>query len=121
MLAVKVGVAEFERDLVRARSGEGRARAVANGVELGRKRTLTHQKRKAIASSVLARPYRRDLRRRLSGWSPTFRLYVGAAALGKAAVRPFARIVATADCATAPYVDPARPDIVRDLARRSAF
>jgi DNA invertase Pin-like site-specific DNA recombinase len=35
--------------LIRARTGEGRARAVANGVKMGRKPKLTaHQKREAI-------------------------------------------------------------------------
>jgi DNA invertase Pin-like site-specific DNA recombinase len=33
------GLAEFERELIRT-PGEGRARAVANGVRLGRKPTL---------------------------------------------------------------------------------
>jgi DNA invertase Pin-like site-specific DNA recombinase len=42
MLTVLGGLAEFERELIRARTGEGRARAVANGVRLGRKPTLTH-------------------------------------------------------------------------------
>ena len=37
MLTVLGGLAEFERDLIRARTSEGRARAVANGVKLGRK------------------------------------------------------------------------------------
>jgi len=49
MLTVLGGLAEFERELIRARTGEGRARAVANGVRLGRKPTLTpHQRREAI-------------------------------------------------------------------------
>jgi DNA invertase Pin-like site-specific DNA recombinase len=49
MLTVLGGLAEFERELIRARTGEGRARAVANGVRLGRKPTLTHhQKQEAI-------------------------------------------------------------------------
>jgi DNA invertase Pin-like site-specific DNA recombinase len=30
------GLAEFERDLIRARTGEGHARAKARGVRLGR-------------------------------------------------------------------------------------
>jgi DNA invertase Pin-like site-specific DNA recombinase len=51
MLAVLGGLAEFERDLIRlirARTGEGRARAVANGVQLGRKPKLTpHQQNEA--------------------------------------------------------------------------
>jgi DNA invertase Pin-like site-specific DNA recombinase len=49
MLAVLGGLAEFERDLIRARTGEGRARAKARGQSLGRKPKLTpHQKREAI-------------------------------------------------------------------------
>ena len=49
MRTVLGGLAEFERDLIRARTGEGRARAVANGVRLGRKPTFTpHQRREAI-------------------------------------------------------------------------
>src|ERR1700731_2398162 len=49
MLTVLGGLAEFERDLIRARTGEGRARAKARGVKLGRKPKLTdHQKREAI-------------------------------------------------------------------------
>jgi DNA invertase Pin-like site-specific DNA recombinase len=49
MLTVLGGLAEFERDLIRARTREGRARAVANGVKLGRKPSLTpRQQREAI-------------------------------------------------------------------------
>ena len=49
MLTVLGGLAEFERDLIRARTGEGRARAVARGVKMGRKPKLTpHQQREAI-------------------------------------------------------------------------
>jgi DNA invertase Pin-like site-specific DNA recombinase len=49
MLTVLGGLAEFERDLIRARTGEGRARAVARGQKMGRPFKLTdHQKRKAI-------------------------------------------------------------------------
>lgn len=49
ILTVLGGLAEFERELIRARAGEGGARAVANGVRLGRKRTLTyHQQQEAI-------------------------------------------------------------------------
>ena len=50
MLTMLGGLAEFERDLIRTRTGEGRARAKARGVKLGRKPKLTlHQKREAIA------------------------------------------------------------------------
>ena len=49
MLTVLGDVAEFERELIRARTGEGRARAVARGVKLGPKPKLTpHQQREAI-------------------------------------------------------------------------
>jgi DNA invertase Pin-like site-specific DNA recombinase len=41
---------EFERELIRARTGEGRERAKARGVQLGRKFKLTpHQQREARA------------------------------------------------------------------------
>src|SRR5260370_24282662 len=50
MLTVLGGLAEFERELIRTRTGEGRARAKARGVVLGRKPKLTgHQRREAIA------------------------------------------------------------------------
>ena len=49
MLTVLGGLAEFERDLIRTRTGEGRARAVARGQKMGRPPKLTpHQKREAI-------------------------------------------------------------------------
>ena len=48
MLTVLGGLAEFERDLIRARTGEGRARAVARGVKKGRKPKLTPHQVKEI-------------------------------------------------------------------------
>ena len=49
MLTVLGGLAEFERDLIRARTGEGRERAKARGVKMGRPFKLTdHQKGEAI-------------------------------------------------------------------------
>ena len=49
MLTVLGGLAEFERDLIRTRTGEGRARAVARGQKMGRPPKLTpHQQREAI-------------------------------------------------------------------------
>lgn len=49
MLAVLGGLAEFERELIRTRTGEGRARAVARGQRMGRPPKLTpHQRREAI-------------------------------------------------------------------------
>jgi DNA invertase Pin-like site-specific DNA recombinase len=50
LLTVLRGLAEFERELIRTRTGEGRERAKARGVILGRKPKLTgHQRREAIA------------------------------------------------------------------------
>src|SRR5271168_3558544 len=50
MLTVLGGLAEFERELIRARTGEGRIRAKARGVHMGRTPKLTpHQKREALA------------------------------------------------------------------------
>ncbi len=49
MVTLLGGLAEFERELIRARTSEGRARAKANGQSLGRKPKLTpHQQREAI-------------------------------------------------------------------------
>ncbi len=49
MLTVLGGLAEFERELIRARTGEGRARAKARGVKMGRRPKLTaHQRREAL-------------------------------------------------------------------------
>jgi len=50
MLTVLGGLAQFERELVRARTGEGRKRAQERGVKFGRPRKLTaHQRQEAIA------------------------------------------------------------------------
>ena len=52
MLTVLGGLAEFERELIRARTGEGRERAKARGVRLGRKPKLTpHQPHFALTRS----------------------------------------------------------------------
>src|SRR5436190_15065749 len=49
MLAVLGGLAEFERELIRARTGEGRKRAKERGVRFGRPRKLTpHQRQEAL-------------------------------------------------------------------------
>jgi DNA invertase Pin-like site-specific DNA recombinase len=50
MLTVLGGLAEFERELIRARTGEGRKRAQDRGVRFGRPRKLTpHQRQEALA------------------------------------------------------------------------
>ena len=65
MLTVLGGLAEFERELIRARTGEGRERAKARGVKMGRKPKLTpHQQKEALrrrdageATREIARTY----------------------------------------------------------------
>ena len=50
MLTVLGGLAEFERELIHLRTGEGRKRAKERGVRFGRPRKLTHAKhRRAVA------------------------------------------------------------------------
>jgi DNA invertase Pin-like site-specific DNA recombinase len=50
MLTILGGLTEFERELIRVRTGEGRQRAMARGVVMGRRPKLTvHQRREAIA------------------------------------------------------------------------
>jgi DNA invertase Pin-like site-specific DNA recombinase len=59
MLTVLGGLAEFERDLIRARTGEGRARAVARGVKMGRKPKMTpHQMKEALRRRDTGEPMR---------------------------------------------------------------
>ena len=49
MLTVLGGLAEFERELIRARTGEGRKRAKERGVRFGRPPKLNvHQRREAL-------------------------------------------------------------------------
>ncbi len=59
MLTVLGGLAEFERDLIRSRTGEGRERAKARGVKMGRKPKMTpHQMKEAIRRRDAGEPMR---------------------------------------------------------------
>jgi DNA invertase Pin-like site-specific DNA recombinase len=59
MVTVLGGLAEFERDLIRTRTGEGRVRAVARGVKMGRPPKLTpHQKKEALRRLAANEPTR---------------------------------------------------------------
>jgi DNA invertase Pin-like site-specific DNA recombinase len=50
MVTILGGLAEFERSLIIARTGEGRSRAMARGVRFGRPPSLTaHQRQEAMA------------------------------------------------------------------------
>ena len=49
LVTMLAGIAEFERELIRARTGEGRTRAKARGVIFGRPSKLTaHQRQEAL-------------------------------------------------------------------------
>ena len=72
MLTVLGGLAEFERDLIRARTGEGRARAKARGVKMGRKPKLTpHQQKEAVARRERGEETLAEIGRsyNVSGWT----------------------------------------------------
>ena len=57
MVTVLGGLAEFERELIRARTDDGRKRAMERGVRFGRKPKLTpHQIREAIARREAGEP-----------------------------------------------------------------
>jgi DNA invertase Pin-like site-specific DNA recombinase len=59
VLTILGGLAEFERELIRARTAEGHERAMARGVKLGRKPKLTeHQKREALRRRGAGEPVR---------------------------------------------------------------
>lgn len=67
MLTVLGGLAEFERDLIRARTGEGRERAKARGVHMGRPPKLTrHQREEALAALAEGTATQADLARRFN-------------------------------------------------------
>jgi DNA invertase Pin-like site-specific DNA recombinase len=59
MLTVLGGLAEFERELIRSRTGEGRTRAKARGVKMGRPPKLTpHQIKEALRRRDAGEPMR---------------------------------------------------------------
>ena len=65
MLTVLSGLEEFERDLICARTGEGRERGKERGVKMGRKPKLTpHQQAEAIKRREAGEPIR-DIARTL--------------------------------------------------------
>jgi DNA invertase Pin-like site-specific DNA recombinase len=67
MSTVLGGLAEFERGLNRARTGEGRVRAKARGVHMGRPPKLTpHQRREALKALTEGAATQADLARRFN-------------------------------------------------------
>ena len=61
MLTVLGGLAEFERELIRARTGEGRKRAQERGVMFGRPRKLTPFRRQEALSRLDAGETQADI------------------------------------------------------------
>jgi DNA invertase Pin-like site-specific DNA recombinase len=63
MLTVLGGLAEFERELIRARTDDGRKRAKARGVKFGRPRKLTTHQRQELAQRLAEGAVQADLAR----------------------------------------------------------
>lgn len=67
MLTVLGGLAEFERELIRARTSDGRSRAKARGVHMGRPPKLTrHQREEALRDLATGTATQADLARRFN-------------------------------------------------------
>ena len=67
MFTVLGGVAEFERELIRARTSEGRERAKARGVHMGRSPAFTrHQQEEARQALVEGAATQANLARRFN-------------------------------------------------------
>lgn len=67
LLTVLGGLAEFERELIRTRTGEGRARAKARGKHMGRPPALTrHQMQEALQELTEGTASQADLARRFN-------------------------------------------------------
>ena len=72
MLTILGGLAEFERELIHARTSEGRERAKAEGVKMGRPPKLTdHQRKEAIRRRDKGEETLADIGRsyNVSGWT----------------------------------------------------
>ncbi len=67
MLTVLGGLAEFERELIRARTSDGRSRAKARGVHMGRPPALTrHQREEALRDLAEGKATQADIARRFN-------------------------------------------------------
>ena len=91
MLTVLGGLAEFERELIRARTGEGRNRAKERGVKFGRPRKMTPHQRQEAIQRLVAGETQADVARTYN---------VDATTIGRlAATSPFAQSAADARAA----------------------
>lgn len=67
MLTALGGLAEFGRELIRARTSDGRSRAKARGVKMGRHPALArHQREEALAALAEGSATQADLARRFN-------------------------------------------------------
>jgi DNA invertase Pin-like site-specific DNA recombinase len=82
MLTVLGGLAEFERELIRARTGEGRSRAKARGVQFGRPPKLTPHQRQEALQRLASGETQADIARTYN---------VDATTIGRLEPRPFER------------------------------
>jgi DNA invertase Pin-like site-specific DNA recombinase len=82
MLTVLGGLAEFERELIRARTGEGRKRAKSGGVKFGRPPKLTPHQRQEALQRLAAGETQADIARTYN---------VDATTIGRLEPRPFER------------------------------
>src|SRR6266550_8483520 len=80
MLTVLGGLAEFERELIRSRTGEGRKRAQARGVKFGRPPKLTAHQRQEALQRLAAGETQADIARTYN---------VDASIIGRLEPRPF--------------------------------
>ena len=63
LVSVLGSLAEFEREMIRERTGEGRKRAMARGVRFGRPQKLTPHQRREILDRIAAGEIQADLAR----------------------------------------------------------
>src|SRR5262249_45867437 len=87
MLTVLGGLAEFERELIRARNGEGRTRAKARGVRFGRPPKLTAHQRQEALQRLAAGETQADIARSYN---------VDATTIGRLEPSPFAQAASAA-------------------------
>jgi hypothetical protein len=107
MLTVLGGLAEFERELIRARTGEGRKRAKERGVRFGRPRKMTpHQRQEALQRLAAGETQARNQQAERASKS-----LFAPPALGKRRHRALARLC-IALCRTASIRNQGAPDCV---------
>ena len=85
MLTVLGGLAEFERSLIAARTGEGRKRAQERGVRFGRPRKLTAHQRQEALQRIAAGETQADIARLLNVSPPTISRLAASSPFGHAA------------------------------------